>query len=116
MRAAPLAMAALLAGCTGEANHLGNPLLWPITGAATAAENLAYQRRRGAVEVFVKTNHPALMAEIEAGGGPTLSQAMELAGIPEADRPARTIQLRADRALYADNPGALVVALMVYGG
>lgn len=116
MRAAFLLAALGLSACSGEANHLGNPLLWPVTGAATAAENAAYQQRRGQVEVFVKTNHPALMAEIDAGGGPVLDEAMDLAGIPPGDRPARRLQLGGDRAIYADNPGALVVALMVYGG
>jgi hypothetical protein len=41
---------------------------------------------------------------------------MDLAAIPARDRPARTIQLRADSGLYENAPGALVTALMVYGG
>lgn len=104
-----------LLGCSGEANHLGNPLLLPLSGLGTAAENAAYNQRRGKVEVFVKTNHPALMQEIAGDGGPHLTEAMTLAGIPETDRPARLIQLRGDAGLYGTNPGALVVALMVYG-
>jgi hypothetical protein len=40
---------------------------------------------------------------------------MDAARIPERDRPARVIQLQSDMGLYAVNPGALVVALMVYG-
>ena len=106
----------VLAGCSNEANHLGNPLLLPISGLATAAENAAYQQRRGAVELIVKTNHPTLLEEIAAGGGPVLTRAMDTARIPAADRPARVLQLQGDLGLYQSNPGALVVALMVYGG
>lgn len=111
-----LAVAALgLGGCSGEANHLGTPLLWPFQGAASAVQNATYNERRGAIELFVKTNHPALMADIGRGGGPALTEAMGLANVPPEDRPARVIQLQADAGLYAANPGALTVALMVYG-
>ncbi len=106
----------LLAGCSGEANHLGNPLLWPVTGLSTAAENAAYNARRGQVEVIVKTNFDQIIADIVAGGGDVLTQAMDTARIPDADRPARVLQMQRDLALYQGNPGALVVALMVYGG
>ena len=104
----------LLAGCTGEANHLGNPLLLPISGISTAAENAAYNQRRGEVEVIVKSNHPGIVDEIRAGGGPNLLEAMNIAGIPADEQPARILQLQGDAALYDVNPGALIVALMVY--
>ena len=106
----------LLAACSGEANHLGNPLLLPVSGIGTAFENAAYNERRGRVEVIVKTNHPAILDEILAGGGPLLTEAMDTARIPAEDREARIIQLQSDFGLYQTNPGALVVALMVYGG
>ena len=106
----------LLAACSGEANHLGNPLLLPITGAATAVENAAYNQRRGAVEVIVKSNHDQIIADIIAGGGDVLTEAMDTARIPDRDRPARVLQMQRDLNLYETNPGALVVALMVYGG
>ena len=109
-------MATSLAACSSEANHLGNPLLLPISGLATAASNAIYSQRRGKVEVLVKSNHPALIAQINAGAGPILTQAMETAEIPVLDRPARIIQLQSDLGLYTANPGALVTALMVYGG
>ena len=105
-----------LAACSGEANHLGNPLLLPVSGISTAIGNAAYAERRGAVEVIVKTRHPAILADIRAGGGPTLQEAMTTARIPPRDQPARVIQMQRDIDLYAANPGALVVALMVYGG
>lgn len=105
----------LLTACTSEANHLGNPLLLPFNGIATLAQNVIYDERRGAVEVIVKSNHPALIDQINAGTGPILTQAMDTARIPESDRPARIIQLQSDLGLYDANPGALVTALMVYG-
>lgn len=104
-----------LAACSGEANHLGNPLMLPLTGLATAASNAVYSQRRGAVEILVKTNHPALIAEINTGSGPVLTQAMDTARIPVEDRPTRIIQLQSDLGLYQANPGALITALMVYG-
>ena len=112
-----IAIAALIlsTGCTHGANHLGNPLLLPFNGLATLAENTVYNQRRGKVEVFVKTNHPALIAQIAAGGGLELTQAMDHANIITQDRPARIIQMQSDLPLYRVNLGALVTALMVYG-
>ena len=104
-----------LAACTGEANHLGNPFTLPSSGIANSIDNAAYNERRGQVEVFVKTNHPALISEIAIGGGPLLNEAFELARVPASDRPARRIQLQSDVSLYKTAPGSLVTALMVYG-
>ncbi|MDB9838629.1 hypothetical protein OAC40_00710 [bacterium] len=106
----------LLSGCSNDANHLGNPLLLPISGLATTASNAVYSQRRGAVEILVKSNHPALIDQINAGAGPILDQAMNTARIPTEDRPTRILQMQSDLGLYAANPGALVTALMVYGG
>lgn len=103
-----------LAGCSGEANHLGNPLWWPINALTSATENTIYNQRRGQVEIVVKSNYPGIVDEIRAGGGPALTEAMDIAGIPAADRPARIVQLQGDINIYNGNPGALVTALMVY--
>ena len=89
------------------------PLIQPFDLAGQAA---AHTARRGEVEVFVKTNHTAILTDINAGGGPTLTQAMDIAGVPLQDRPARLIQLRADQSLYQTAPGTLVTALMLYAG
>ena len=101
-------------GCSTQANHIGNPLLLPVTGITTALGNAAYQQRRGQVEVFVKSNHSAILSDIAVGGGDTVARAMDIAGISTADRPARLIQMRTDLALYETSAEALVVALMVY--
>ena len=114
--AAPFVFLAFLSACSSEANHLGNPLLLPISGISTAIGNAAYAERRGQMEVLVKTQHPALIADIENGGGATLTQAFDISGVPANDRPARITQLQGDLALYDTNLEALIVALMVYGG
>ncbi len=116
MKPLPLICCVFIASCSGEANHLGNPLLLPVYGIGTAIDNAAYAQRRGAVELIVKSNHPSLLAEIEAGGGMILDEAMDAAQIPAEDWAARTTQMQGDLPLYRNNPSALVVALMVYGG
>ena len=100
----PLLLAALftLSACTGGLN-LG------------AVVNPAEAQRRGAVEVAVKGAFPGILDEIEVGAGPNLVRAMDAAGVPPQDRPARVIQLRGDLGLYEANPSALVTALMLYG-
>lgn len=105
----------LLAACSNEANHMGNPLMLPVTGVSTAIGNTAYNKRRGEVEVIVKSNFDRIRQDIVAGGGPVLDKAMDAARIPVDERPARIIQLQGDMGIYAGNPGALVTALMVYG-
>ena len=105
-----------LGACTTGANHLGNPILWPFQAAATGVQNLAYNERRGAVEVFVMTNHPPLIADLRAGGGATLTQAFDLARVPQGVRNEHTLRLQSDLPLYAANPGALVTAIMVVAG
>lgn len=107
---------ALLSGCSDGANHLGNPFTAPISGLSTLAANTLYSQKRGQVEVLVKSNHPALIDQINAGQGPILEDAFKTSGIPVQDRPARLIQLQSDLGLYDANPGALVTALMIYGG
>lgn len=105
----------VLTACSLEPRHVPNPLLLPGQALQTAAQNAVYNRRRGAVEFFVKDNHPRLMAEIERGGGPYLDEAMAMAKVPPASREALKLDLRGDRRLYASSPDALVVTLMVYG-
>lgn len=94
-----LLLAALLGGCGGLA-PLGDP--------AAAA-------RQGAIELAVKSGHGAILSDIESGGGPALSRAFDAAAVPEGDRAARTLQLGGDLGLYAANPGALALALSLWG-
>lgn len=106
--------ALVVSACTGGADHLGNPLLLPGRAISNAISEGAYTQRRGAVEVFVKTNHPALIRDIQAGGGATLTQAMDIAQVPPQNRAGLILDLRSDLGLYAQNLDAMVVTLMVY--
>lgn len=84
-------------------------------GLPTSVQQVDAQQRQSTIEVFVKSNHPALIAEIRAGGGQTLTEAMDRARIPQSDRPTRLIQLQGSIGLYESSPGALVAALTAYG-
>jgi len=116
MRPVTLLFPLVAAACTGEANHLGNPFLLPVSAMSAGLQNAAYNDRRGAVEIFVKTNHPALVSDIRAGGGPVLQQVHDLAAIPAAIRPEHTLRLQSDLPLYASNMDALILAIMVVAG
>lgn len=98
----------LLAGCS-------NGFTLPINALTSSEENAIYQARRADVEVIVKSNFDAVIQDIQSGGGPTLTEAFDAAGIPAEDRATRAFQLNNDLGLYAGNPGALVTAIMVYG-
>lgn len=110
-RFAPLALI-LLAACGPQ----GEPLFSPFDPAQNGINAAAYSQRRGSVELIVKSEFPAILSDISAGSGPALTRAMEAAQIPVQDRPARVLQLQGDLGLYAANPGALVTALVIYGG
>lgn len=112
----PLIAVMFLSACTQAANQPGNSLPVSVTGASTVIGSAAYDKRGSAVEVIVKSNYEAIKADIRAGGGPVLTKAMDAAAIPARDRPARIIQLQSNTGLYQKSPGALVTALMVYGG
>lgn len=112
----PLPALLILTACGSEPNHLGNPLLWPFQVVSNAAQNAAYDQTRGAVEVFVNTNHPALIRDIRAGGGATLSQVFDIANVPAARRAPHIAQMQSDIGLYETNLDALVVAIMVVSG
>lgn len=84
-------------------------------GFATLTGTAANATQRGAVEIEVKTNYPAILRDIGAGGGPALTAAFDVAFVPEQDRPTRLIQLDSDYGLYAANPDALTNALLVWG-
>lgn len=115
MRIKALTLLVCLPACATQGSN-GLPVLFPGFEIGRAAGDPAYVQRRGAVELFVKTHHQALLSQIAAGGGPDLTQALDLAGVPPPDRPARIVQLEGDRGLYEVNPAALISALMVYGG
>lgn len=105
-----------LAACTAVPDQQGSVLNWPARALGMGPGGADYQQRRGAVEVLVKSSFPTILTEIETGGGPTLTRAMDAARVPIQDRPTRIIQLQSDFGLYEVNPNALISALMLYGG
>ncbi|MEM1078309.1 MAG: hypothetical protein AAGI09_07250 [Pseudomonadota bacterium] len=104
-----------LGACGTEANHLGNPLLWPVTLPVSAVEEAVYSARRAEVSGFVAEAYPTLLDEIRAAGGPTLSEAFDVAKVPAAARTEVTARFIQDVALFERDQEALVVALMVSG-
>lgn len=108
MRLHLLLLLAALPGCTEAAFPGLRSTVLPMT----AQDNT----RRGAVEIAVKAEFPALIADISRGGGPALERAFDAAAVPPADRPARRLQLSGDLGLYESNPGALVTSLLLWGG
>lgn len=109
-----LALSALL--ILGACTTGGAPGAGPLGALTSSLHNPAMDGRRGPVEVQVKSAYPVILSEIAVGGGPELTRAMDLARIPAGDRPARLIQLQGDLPLYSSNPGALILALLIYGG
>lgn len=104
-----------ISACASTApSHIPNPVTLPVSAAGKAVENQSYGASRRKVETFVETNHRFLIDEIALGGGPTLGEAMNLAGIDIKKRHDLTIKLNEDLFLYADTE-SLVVALMVHG-
>ena len=95
----------LLAGCA-LTDGVGLP---NMSTPSEAAQN------RAMVELGVKSDFPAILADIQSGGGASLTRVFDLAGVPEQDRATRAFQLNNDIGLYAQNPGALITTLLVYG-
>ena len=107
----------MLAACAGnEANHIPHPLALPGAVVSTAVGNSLYNAKRNKVKAYVAVNLAQLDAEIAQGGGPGLTHAMGLAGVPVAQHPALAARLHADRSLYQGDAEALTIALMVHGG
>jgi len=107
------ASALSLAACSSGANHLGNPLLWPVNAVTTGIENSIYDAQRNEVEDYVALNHSELLANIEDGGGPVLRDAFELVQIPPSERGDVIEVMQEDIGILTDNPDHLVVTLMV---
>lgn len=105
--AAPLCLVLLAACDVGQ-----TPL--PIQAVTNPEASIEYNQRQSDTELFVKTNHEALVRDLRAGGGPTLAEALRTAGVPPEDRETRAIQLSREAETYARSPGALISALMVY--
>jgi len=115
MKRSSLIFIIFVAGCTDGSNPLADLFNLPPNAVTDPTENAIYTARRGQVELIVKSDFPAIIPQIAAGGGPKLQDAFDAAGVPAQDRPTRVFQLQRDLGLYADNPGALVSAITVFG-
>jgi hypothetical protein len=71
--------------------------------------------REGEVQVFVSQNHPALVADVEAGGGPTLDTAMAISGVNDATREILLLRLQSELALYRRSPLAMATVIAAHG-
>ena len=59
----PMIALILTSACSQDANHLGNPLMLPVSGIGAIIE-CAYEKRRGAVELIVKSNYEQIKTDI----------------------------------------------------
>ena len=109
----PLALAAC------DMGHLGNPLLLPIGAVTTAVGNAGYEARRNKLSDYVNAHHNDILADIQAGNGPALTHALDLAKVHPSARADLLARLQKDFAMYRDNTAEarenLVVTLMVHG-
>ncbi len=82
------------------------PMACAMPGAGT---------RDGEVQVFVAQNHPALVADVEAGGGPVLDGAMAVAGVNPATRDILVLRLQSELPLYRRSPLAMASLIAAHG-
>ncbi|QFT64270.1 hypothetical protein [Roseivivax sp. THAF30] len=57
----PLLLPLALAACSEAPNHLGNPLLLPVSALTTGAQNAAYDPRRAEVKAMLAGTRPAVL-------------------------------------------------------
>jgi len=89
-------------------------LLGPVllaAGCVVATRN----PRQGEVQAFVAQNHPALVADVEAGGGPTLDAAMAVSGVNAATRDILLLRLQSELPLYRRSPLAMAALIAAHG-
>ena len=87
------ALLTALSACGHEPSHIPNPLLLPAQAVSTAIENTHYNARRTQVKRYVTENWETLLEDIRRQTGPTLTEAMSLAHIKAAKRPALILSL-----------------------
>lgn len=83
--------------------------------ALAACVGITPNPRAGAVEAFVARNHPALVADVEAGGGPVLDQAMAVSGVNAATRDILILRLQSELPLYRRSPLAMAALISAHG-
>ena len=108
-------IALALAGCSPDTpSHIPNPVLLPAYAVGNAIQNASYGTRRSKVKTYVSRNFDILRQDIQNGGGATLTESYNLAGVPTDSRPALTRMLSQEDNLTKDTE-ALTISLMVHG-
>lgn len=111
-----LTAAAVLAGCAGGPNHMGNPLTLPGRAITNGISELGYKARRAKVKDFTARNITQIHTDIAACGGAGLRTAMTLACVKPDMQPGLITELASNSALYIGaDIDPLIVALMVHG-
>jgi hypothetical protein len=82
-----------------------------VAGCVVATRN----PRQGEVQVFVAQNHAALVADVEAGGGPTLDAAMAVSDVNAATREILLLRLQSELPLYRRSPLAMATVIAAHG-
>lgn len=72
----------LLAACSGQASHIGNPIMLPVSGIATAVSNAGYQARRNRVSAYLAANSTSIRSEAKAKPGLAFAELSRIARIP----------------------------------
>ena len=117
MRIFFLGLVMLLSAC--DMGHLGNPVMWPGMVVGGGLENAGYNARRGKVKAHVNAHHSDILADIQRGGGPALSEGADLARVPKAARAEMLRVLKQDYIKFSPDTDQaremLVIWLMVHG-
>ncbi len=100
-----------LAAC-GEASHLGNPLLLPASGVATAYQNAGYSARREQVKAYLVDHRQMLYAE--RFQGPHATRLFALGRVPPENRRKVAAELAASNSAPDWAEWATVI-VMVHG-
>ena len=79
----PLLLPLALAACSEAPNHLGNPLLLPVSALTTGAQNAAYNARRAEVKAVLAGTGPAVLHDEDAQ-----ARLWRVAPVPGAERAA----------------------------
>lgn len=74
----------LLAACSRQTSHIGNPVTLPVSGITTAISNAGYQARRNRVSAYLAANRVSIRSEARAKPGPAFAELARIARIPAA--------------------------------
>ena len=98
-----------LSACVQDGVTLYNPFNGQ---AVTTLDPQGFSQRRADVEVVVKSQFDAVLADIARGSGPALTAAMDAAQIAPTARAARVEVLQVNLPTYRASPDALIAALV----